>query len=224
MAVAFDTSAESHTGTTGSTSEASFDISITPSASVKGIVVYVVNASSTTDTATSVKINPAGVNTDVPAVSGGRAVDTATEPGSCKAFFLGAGLPAGGSAWTVRVNRTNNTDVMYAVVQTFTASVNTAVHTAGIVLLQDDGTLAEQSVTDGSTGVNSVRTAGLYSGLQSLATAGASSTLDQSIDFGANGAVVVHETTAGQGSRSVGFSSGTSDDRAAPDGWTGAGN
>ena len=216
MAVSHKSATESHTGTTGSASEASFDISVPdPSPdTILGLLVFTYVNANAAD-ALSVKINPAGANIDVPAVSGGEAIDTATEPGRCKAWFLGSGIPAG--ALTVRVNRNNNANIMYAVVNTQLAAVgmDTAVHTAGIVLLQNDGTLAEQSVDDGSPGVNSLRYAGVNSGLGTPPAQGASSTQLHTIDFSARGISTCRETTAGQGARNVGFSSGTSDDRAA---------
>lgn len=213
MAVAHESATESHTGTTGSASEAFFDISVPFTSSSKSLLVYTFVLGASGDLATSVKIDPAGANTDVPAVSGGRATDTAGEVGDCKAWFLGSGLPT--TTTTVRVNRTNNADVMYAVAITDTAGTDT--ETTGVVLLQEDGTLAEQSVDDGSPGTNSVRYAGLYSGLTDTGTTivGANSTSLHFIDLGPRGAHVVRETTAGQGSRSVGFTSAGSDDRAA---------
>lgn len=219
MAVAFDASTESHTGTTGSTSEASFSWTHTPVGTPAGVLVFTfVNANA--DNATSVTYGGVGMT----AVSGGRAVDTAGEPGDCKAWFLGSGIPTGNQ--TVQVNRTNNASVMYAVAITVTAGANT--ETNGVVLVQGDGTCAQQSVTDGSTGVDSMRFAGINSGLSSVASLtppaspgpnvlanGANSTLLQSIVIGTRCCAVVRETTAGQGSRSVGFASVTSDDRAA---------
>lgn len=159
------------------------------------------------DNATGVTYN--GIT--VPVVSGGRAVDTATEAGDCKAWFLGVNVPSG--AQTVAVTRTNNANVMYAVAVTVTASLPLGVR--GIVLLQENQTLAEQSVDDGSPGTNSLRYAGLNSGITAFPSQGANSTALVSIAFGARSAGVVRETTAGQGSRSVGFSSATNDDVAA---------
>lgn len=212
MAVAHETATESHTGTAGSASEASFDISVPFTSSSKGLLVYTFVIGATGDLATSVKIDPAGANTDVPALSGGRATDSAGEIGDCKAWFLGSGLPT--TTATVRINRTNNASVMYAVAITVTASGNT--ETTGIVLLEEEGAITEQSVDDGSPGSNSVRYAGLYSGLTDVGTSivGANSTSLHFIDVGPRGAHVVRETTAGQGARSVGFTAGT-DDRAA---------
>jgi hypothetical protein len=122
---------------------------------------------------------------------------------------------------------------MYAVAVTVTAATDTQVHTGGIVLVQTDGTCAEVSVTDGqSSGPDSMRFAGINSGLSSVVdltppatpglnvlSDGASSTLLHSITVTGGtptrSCAVVRETTAGIGSRSVGFLSTTSDDRAA---------
>lgn len=209
MAVAHGLVAESHTGTTGSASEASFD-TLVNFTNAKGLLVYTfVNANA--DDALSVKIDPAGANIDVPAVTGGRAVDTAGEAGDCKAWFLGSGLPTG-SPVTVRVNRTNNANVMYAQFITQTALTDTEV--TGVLLEQEDQALTEENINDGSPGTNSVRYMGINSGRAQLADipAGANSTANAGIDFGARLAQTYRETTAGQGSRPVGADTATAVD------------
>lgn len=208
MAVAWDSGSESHTGTTPSTSQASFTWNHTPVGTPRAVVVFVFNTNANANDATSVTYG----GTNLAAVSGGVAADTATEPGRCQAWFVTASnLPTGLQA--VVVNRNNNANEMYAVVCVFTAATDCQVR--GIILLQENGTCAEQSVTDNSTGTNSVRVAGLFSGLGSAPGTGASSTAVASIVIGAaRSAAVVRETTAGQGSRSIGFSTST-DDRAA---------
>lgn len=205
MAVGFDAATESATASTGSTSVPSFSWSHTGAVSgVKGVLVFTfVNANA--DDATSVTYG--GVT--VPVVTGGRALDTATEAGDCKAWFLGSGVPQG--TQTVVVNRNNNANVMYAVAITVTALVDTA--TTGIVLLNDNQALAQQNVDDGSPGTNSMRFAGVNSGLGTHPPAGANST---ELHFfpataGARSISTVRETTAGQGSRPVGFSASTDD-------------
>lgn len=210
MAVAHDAAIESHTGTTGSNSQDSFSWTHTPAGTPKGVLIFVFNYLSDADLLTSLTYG--GI--DIPAVTGGLATDTATEAGRCEAFFLGSGVPTG--AQTVVVTRVNNSVSMYAVSITVTAAADkdTDVHTAGIILLQNDGAYAQQSVTDGSPGTNSVRYAGAYYGGNAPAPAGANSTLLHSIDIGAGGHSVVRETTAGQGARLVGFTQGTADDRA----------
>ena len=201
-AVANDAASESHTGTAGNASSASFTWTHTPVGTPRGALVFVYTISAT-KTVTSVTYGGVAM-TEVP---GGAAVDTAGEPGRVDTFFLGASIPTG--AQSVVVNRTNNTVVMYATVATQTAAANTEV--TGIILLQADQVLAEQSVTDGSPGSNSVRYAGAYSGLPAPPTVGANSTLLHNIDLGAFGASTVRETTAGQGARLVGFAAATDD-------------
>jgi hypothetical protein len=206
MAIAFDATSESHTGTTGSTSQASFTWTHSPVGTPRGILVFVfTNANSSLISSVTYG------GTDMTAVTGGEASDTAGEPGRCTAYFLGASIPTGNQS--VVVNRTNNTTVMYAVAASVTAGDDTEV--TGVQLQTTDGTLAELSVDDGSTGIDSVRFAGINSGLAAVPAAGANSTVMHGIDFGTRVIQTVRETTAGQGSRSVGFSSGTSDDRAA---------
>jgi hypothetical protein len=146
-------------------------------------------------------------------VSGGLAADTATETGFTEAWFLGSAVPTGNQ--TVEVTRTNNTFVSYAVAITVTAAGDSAVYTSGIVLLQEDQALAEQSVDDGSPGSNSVRFAATFAGGNNVPAAGANSTAVLELDLGPRTFAVVRETTAGQGSRSVGFAEAVSDDVAA---------
>jgi hypothetical protein len=222
MAIAFDASSESHAGTTGSSSEASFSWTHTPVGTPKGVLVFTfVNANA--DEVSAVTYGGVSLSTD----AAWRAVDTADEPGDCKAWFLGSGVPTGSQS--VVVTRTNNATVVYAVAITVTSGANSEVHSAGVTLVQNDGTCSEVSVTDGSPGQDSVRFAGINSGLsnvQSLSPPvfpgpnvlanGDNSTLLQSIVIGSSrSCAVVRETTAGQGSRSIGFRSVTSDDRAA---------
>ena len=210
MAVAYDAGSESYTGaTTGSVSEASFTWDHTPVGTARGVLVFVITMLSDVQHVTSVTADGSAV----PAVSGGAAVDSATEPGRCDVFFLGSSVPAG--TLTMVVNRTNDAIEMWACCITVTAAADTEVYTTGIVLLEGDGTLAEQNVDDGSPGTNSVRFAGIHSGLAGVPAAGANSTVVHGFDTGSNVAQVVRETTAGQGSRPVGFSDGTTDDRAA---------
>jgi hypothetical protein len=206
MAVAHSAASESHTGTTGSANQAAFSWTHTQTGTPQGVVVFVSTYASVASLVTSVTYG----GTALTRVTGGLAQDGAGELGRLDTFFLGSGLATGNQ--TITVNRTNNATVLYAAAATVTAAQATEV--TGIVLLEGDGTLTEQSVNDGSTGVNSLRYAGCYSGLNAPPTAGASSTLLNSIDIGNYGSALVRETTAGQGARNVGFS-GATDDRAA---------
>lgn len=209
MAVAHETATESHTGTTASISEDFFDFSVPFTASSIALLVYTFYLGNP-DAALSVKIDPAGANTDVPAVSGGRAADTAIEIANTTTWFLGSGLPT--TTTTVRVNRSNTPTSMWAVAITVTAA--TAVEITGILLEQEDQALTEENINDGSPGSNSVRYAGVLSGHADVVTAlvaGANSTVLHTIDFGARVISTVRETTAGQGSRPVGFVAASDD-------------
>jgi hypothetical protein len=215
VTVAFDLGSESHTGAVGSISQASFSWShASPSSpDVCGVLVFVVGLVTSADDSTGVTYGGVALS----AVSGGFAQDTATEPMSCKAWFLGdkASIPQG--TQTVVVTRNNNTNELWACAITVLSTTNnkdTAVHEAGIVLLQGDGTLAEQNVTDGSPGTSSLRFAAMASGLAAFPPTGSSSFAVHDFDTGNQTAAVVRELSAGQGSRPIGFSSGTSDDRA----------
>ncbi len=207
--VTYDASSESHTGTTGSTLELSFNWTHTPVSTPKGVLVFVMQNNSSTDKTSTVTYG----GTTVPLVPGGFAADTTGEPRSCKAFFLGAGVPTG--AQSVVVNRTNDSTVMWAVAVTVDASQDTEVYTPGIVLQQSDTSLAAQNVSDGLSVSNSLRFAAISSALNSGPGADTGSVGLQAIDFGPQVAQVVRETTAGTGSRPVGFSSATVDDVAA---------
>lgn len=208
MAVSHDLATESHTGTTASQGEASFSWSHGGAGSgVKGVLVFTFNnTSSSTDALAGVSGVTYG-GSALTAVTGGSAVDTAGEQGRCTAWFLGTSVPQG--TQTVVVTRVNNAAVIYAVAVTVLASGDT--ETNGVVLLQENQAIAEQNVTDGSPGTNSLRYAGTFSGLPTPPAAGANSTALQSIDLGAVGDAVVRETTAGQGSRPVGFADVTDD-------------
>lgn len=203
MAVSHDASSESHTGTTGSTSEASFTWNHTVSASAKGAWVGVWTLADA-DYVSGVTLG--GVSMTRVTV----AADTATEPMRVTLYFL-ANPPTGSQA--VVVSRTNNATSMYGVCHTVIASTTVEVYSAGIVLLQENQTLAEQNVTDGSPGTNSLRFAFVGSGHSTAVPAGANSTIGQGILIGTTTTCrSYYETVAGQGSRPVGSSSGTSDD------------
>ena len=208
MAVSHDTSAESHSGGTGSVSEGSFTINITLAAGCKGVVVGVATAADA-DYITSVAIDGGGGALTQFA----EAADTATEPMRVTGFFL-ANPPTG--ARIITITRTNNATVMYALAHSVIASSTPEIYAPGIVLLQEDGTIAEQNVDDGSPGTNSLRFAFNATGHGTAVSVGANSTAGQGIII--SPAVWTfrsyYETTAGQGSRPVGGSSGTSDDRA----------
>jgi hypothetical protein len=207
MAVSFLTASESHTGTTGNTSSASFTWSHASSGTPKGVVVFVHQVVTvTSDLCTGVTYG--GVSMDP---LGTYVSDTTTEPGSTKAYFLGSGVPTG--TQNVVVSRTNNTVAMYATCQTFGADGDTT--TAGYVTQGGDvSAWTGLDVDDGSPGTNSMRVMGMYSGPATIPAAGTGTTRDQVIDFGNYGCSLYRQTTASQGSFKVACAS-LSDDCAA---------
>lgn len=211
MALAHDSASESHTGTSPSANQSSFSWTHTPVGTARSVLVHVFTFA---DAADVTSVTYGGVA--LAAVSGGEATCTdGDEDGRCKAYHLGAGIPAG--AQTVTVTRTNNADQMYATCHVATAAADTEVYTPGIVLQQSVDTLFQQSPDDGSPGTSSIRYGAITSGLDSVVSNGSSSTgtTATSIDIGTRTAKSNYETTPGQGARTVGFASGTSDDRAA---------
>jgi len=206
MSVAHDAVSRSHASGSFSVNQTSFNWTHTPTGTPRGVLILIFGGVSFANPVTSVTYG--GV--DVPNISASYAADTATEPGFVTAYFLGAGIPTG--AQTVVVNRTSSSTTVWAVCSTQTAGADT--ETAGVVVVQNDGAIAQQSVDDGSTGVDSMRYSGVYYGGATPAPAGANSTLLFSNDAGAYGWTAVRETTAGQGARLVGCTQATSDDRA----------
>lgn len=208
MAVAYDAQSESHTGTTGATT--TFSWTHTPSGTPRSVLVFVFNRAGGSGMPVS-SVTYGGVA--LTAVPGGEAEDTTagTEGGTVKAYHLGASIPTG--AQTVQVNASGALVGGYAVCFTSTAGDDTYV--TGVVTEANNQTLAEENVADDSNGVNSLRYAGILSGASAVPSAGANSTAGPGIDYGAYVNGTYRETTAGQGSRPVGASFGTSDDVAA---------
>lgn len=125
----------------------------------------------------------------------------------------------------ITVTRTNNAHVMYGVAATVTADTDTSVVGTNKFEGVGSSTDLSLSISDSSPGTDSLRFAGINSGLNAVVLTTTTTAADtlvkdsnstalQSIDFGTRVAGVVRETTAGQGSRSVGFNSETSEDAA----------
>lgn len=184
-----------------------FTFTHTPSGTPKGVLLFCMQDSTTTDVFTSASYGGVAMT----AVSGGRAIDSAGEPMACKVYFLGASIPSG--AQTVSIDHdTGVSSTLYAVCVSVTASGDTTI-SGTPVLLENDGTLSEQSVGTGAA--SALRFAGGISGRGTTPPPGANSTAVHDIAIAAvRRCAVVRETSAGTGSRPVGFSDGTSDDRA----------
>jgi hypothetical protein len=210
MAVAYDTHLRSLTFDNSSADP--FTFTYTPSGTPRGICIFCFAAATSVDRFTAITYGAVSMS----AVVGGFAIDTAGEIGQCKAFFLGSGIPTG--AQTVSIDHdTGTTATKCVVVVSLTASGDTEI-VGTPVLLQGDGTLAEQDVDSGAD--SALRLAAGFSGLGTQPPAGANSTLLAFTDpyvsqHGQSAAAVAcRENAAGSGSRPVGFSSVTSDDRA----------
>jgi hypothetical protein len=151
--------------------------------------------------------------------------DTDTEPGFIRVYFLDN---VSSGAQTIQVNRVNDSTQMIGFAATVTASGPCEVYEPGIVTRGGSstntgastsgtgtGASGESSVTDGSPGTDSQRYGWFYTGGATPLGAGTNSTSLNTHDFTAFGITHVRETTAGQGSRSVGVATGTTDDTAA---------
>jgi hypothetical protein len=229
--IEFDASSEDD-DVDGSTSEASFSWNHTPAGAPQGVGVCVTTKENA-DLITDVTYDGESL-TQI-----SEAVDTSGEPTRTTLFYLGTGVNTTSPAAIV-VTRTNSATIMYATAFTVTGPGDSEVYAAGIAKLEGNGLHSEQSVTDASPGVNSLRFACLFTGdpagfsdsssgctanVTPLAcctgsgtgTCGASSTQLQGIFFNladeAN-AGLAREDAGGQGSRSVGLVSFVSDDRA----------
>jgi len=146
------------------------------------------------------------------------ATDTDTEPGVTRAYFLD-NVTNG----TITVTRTNNATVCVGYAASISAAsatqafqtitrVSSTQNTDANTSTTGTGTSGEVAVDDGSPGTNSMRFAAAYSGAATPPLQGTNSTNLQVLDSTAFGSRFVRETTAGQGSRSVGFATGTTDD------------
>lgn len=221
MSVAHSQAWESHTGTTGSTSEASFPLFTSQTVNAcQAALVFVVTIAAT-DNGSSVTWGATPMN----AISY-TASDTDTEPATIKGYFLDNCTTG---TVTCTVNRTNNGTIMYAVGATVTAASACEVYEAGMVTqggssqntgatTSGTGTAASAAVAvnDGSPGANSQRYAITYMGGNNAPAADTTtSTSLFDIDFGSYTVHFVRETTPGQGSRTVGFANTVNDDRAA---------
>lgn len=178
-------------------------------------IVWVFAVASITNPVTGVTFG----GTAMGAVSGGTAIANVSsgELGCVAVYFLDN--ISQGATTAIVVSRTNNATVMYSTAQTFTAAAKCVAYTATLQTITGTSLANpnERAIDDGSPGSDSIRVAGCYYGGNSPAPAGANSTggTGQSNDFTSYGCSSVYETTPGQGSRNVGFSSPGSDDCAA---------
>jgi hypothetical protein len=147
-----------------------------------------------------------------------QAVDTDTEPGSVVAYFLD-NVTNG----TITVSRTNNAVVTVGYAASISAAsacdafqtitrVSSTQNTNADTSTTGTGASGEVAVDDGSPGTNSMRFSAAYTGAATPVGAGTNSTSLHTLDSTSFGSTFVRETTAGQGSRNVGFATSTTDD------------
>lgn len=217
MAVAHDAVRESHTGTTGVASVASFTWNHVPTGTPRSVLVFTFAVGANPVTG----VTYGGVSmTAVPYT----AYDSDTEPGFVQAWFLD-NVAAGTQA--VVVSRTNNAVVTYGVSITQTAAAACEVYLPGVVTqacgtsntaasssATGTGTAGLKSVNDGSPGTDSQRYMAMHYGGSSVLAAGTGSTTlstGGAIDYGLYVQCTYRETTPGQGTRNVGSAAGTDD-------------
>ena len=141
-----------------------------------------------------------------------RAVDSLGEPGSCYAYFLGAGIPTGGQ--TVQVTISAGVTAKFGVAMTVTAATDTELAGIGSVLVQAD--TANPSVTITGIYAESFGFAGLFSGQNNPAsiTAGTGMTLGPTNDYGNQSAAALRSTSQNaSGNLTIAYSA-TSEDAA----------
>jgi hypothetical protein len=129
-----------------------------------------------------------------------------------RVYFLGASVPQG--VQTVVVNRTNNAVTCWAYCITVRGSRDTEVYSGGAVLLQGDGTMAEQAVSDERSARSQRYAAGFYGDASANVTAGANTNELRNHNFAGSGGRLMTELVPGNGSRNIGFVSANADDRA----------
>lgn len=193
----------------GSENEDSFSWSYDPESTPRGVSV-IVTSNSASDQATGVTYGGVAMTKIVEANDTG--VD---EPMSASLWFLGSSVPSGEQ--TIVVSRNNNGTRMGGFAAAVTADADTEVYVPGVVLLEEDGSVSEQNVDDGQvSGPDSLRYVGGIAGHGSPPPVGANTTGLTSYQWQSpnQGARIARETTPGVGSRPVGLTTGTSDDRA----------
>lgn len=177
----------------------------TPFGTPSGVLVFIMRIDGVATSAIS-SVTYGGVS--MTAVPGGVAQDLSGEPGLCITYVLASSVPTG--AQTVQVTTSAGEYDAGAITVTSVGDIGIA----GIVLLEGDGVLSEQSVDDGSPGSPSMRYAGGFSGRNTPPMVGSHSTSLRSSDNGTDSVVICRETNPGQGSRPIGFADATTDDRA----------
>lgn len=204
MTVSLIRSAESHTGTTGSVSQASYTWALGIAGDApRGVVVFTMQGVLAADAVTAVTYGGVALTK----VTGGAAADTVTEPGRVTTWLLGASVPSG--AQSVVVTRTSNTATCYGV--GFLLGGSAAIVSYGTPgYMMENGAAVALTINPGTA--TSIVLAALYTGGSTAPTASTGMTLAQTLSgsyayaFGA-----AYETTPTTGSRARGLVAATDD-------------
>ena len=137
--------------------------------------------------------------------------DSLTELGGVNAYFLAnGGWGSGDQSAVLQGSALASAGIACCIVGS-----GSSPEIAGIVLERNNQTLSEENVGDGGSSTNSLRFAALFSG-SSAATVGSNTTeIFQVTTGGTTCQAFARETTAGTGSRPVGFDNAGTDDVAA---------
>lgn len=185
MSVAFDAATKSAQFTADTT------FSHTPVGTPRGVVVFIAQQTLSNDQVDSVTYG--GVS--LTRATNGFAQDTAVEPCAAYGYFLGSGIPTG--TQTVAINETGGSPkIAWAV--TLTAASDTAIEDSGVT--QGDQANPAVALSTGAgveTWVGAVLATGI--GFSANVDPGASYTLVEFHDFGANGAALERITTNNAG-------------------------
>lgn len=175
----------------------------TPSGTPRGVVVMIAHGTTASDIVVGVTYGGVAM-TRIGSIS-----DALGEPGRAYSYFLGVGVPAG--AQTVSVDRTEATTSVLVVAITVTGVDDMEAYGFGGIA----GDLVNPRAIVGSSG-NRISTGFLivYSGLNALASltaVDADTTIIQDNDFGIFVATCCRRTTAGEGTKTIGYTAGSDD-------------
>jgi hypothetical protein len=192
-----------------------YDTAITPAATPNGVVVIIIDSTSTGDVVTSVVYG-----TGVGAVPLSRAATPygfateATEPGGVYIYWAGDSVMWPTGAQTVRITRTG-TDNLRAMIATMTVAVGQTVTLDGGAI-GTSASMANPSWAHSSLAANVLAFLGIHSGLQAMTTTPATNwaltPAGSSEDVGAIGRGWASRTLATPGALAPGWIAATADD------------
>lgn len=176
--------------------------SVTVDASAKGIGLIAI-ADSATDFHVDGGVTIGGVA--MPLVT--KATDTLVEPGTCKMWFVGSGLPAAGSQTvSVDMSTASLADFPYWV---FQLSGGGDLEVVDSDIVQEDA--ANPSVTLSYGGRRCITVGGIYHGTTATPTPNGNMTAGDTYDFTNRGGRIDYQTTPGTSDFTFGYTSSSDD-------------